>query len=365
MSGFYSFSEIDKTGAHYRMVFGERSNGKTYGALVKMLENYWESGKQSAYIRRYREDFTGKRGQTLFSGTEANNEIERITDGEWNSVYFWSGRWYLQFSDGVGKPVRDEKPFCYAFALSSMEHDKSTSYPNINLIVFDEFLTRDFYLNNEFVLFCNVLSTIVRQRKDVTIYMLGNTVNQYCPYFYEMGLTGIKEMNQGEIEIYEYGDSGLKVAVEYAPELDDDIKESKVLFAFDNPSLQMINSGKWEFDLYPHLEYKILPKNIKLIYFIEFDNELLQCEIVRDENGIYTFIHRKTTEIKYTKDIVFTQRVDASLYHFRRINKPTNEKTKLIWNLLQTENVFFQDNSVGEIVRNYLAWCQRTEMFHT
>lgn len=96
-----------------------------------------------------------------------------------------------------------------------MEHDKSTSYPNITTIVFDEFLTRGSYLKDEFILFTNVCSTIIRQRNDVKIFMLGNTVNKYSPYFSEMGLSNIKNQKQGTIDIYRYGDSDLIVAVEY------------------------------------------------------------------------------------------------------------------------------------------------------
>lgn len=363
-NGYYSYKDIDATEAQYRMIIGERSNGKTYGALLKMIDNYVDNDKQSAYIRRYREDFVGKRGNTLFAAIEASGYIEEKTNGEWNGVYYYSGAWYLKYQEGGEKPIKDDKPFCYGFAINNMEHDKSTSYPNVTLVVFDEFLSRSFYLNNEFVLFMNVISTIVRQRDDVTIYMLGNTVSNYSPYFNEMGITGVKDMKQGDIDVYSYGESSLKVAIEYAPALSDTIKASKNYFAFDNPSLQMITDGEWEFDLYPHMQYKYKPKDIKMFYFIKFDNELLQCEIIKNSDGLYTFIHRKTTEIKSSRDLLFTQEIDANPMHVRRITKPNNEKAKLAFELLKSEKVFFQDNSVGEIVRNYMMWCQKTDMFH-
>ena len=362
-NGYYSYIDIDATNAHYRMIIGERSNGKTYGALEKMIKNYVNNGKQSAYLRRYREDFVGKRGQTLFASIENDGLIERLTDGEYNGVQYYAGCWYLKYQEGNEKPIKDSKPFCYGFALNSMEHDKSTSYPNINLIVFDEFLSRSFYLTNEFTLFMNVISTIIRQRDDTVIYMLGNTVSKYCPYFAEMGITRIKEMKQGDIDIYSYGESELKVAVEYAPVLSNEIKKSKDYFAFDNPALGMITDGNWEFALYPHMKYKYSPKDIKLIYFILFDKEMLQCEIIKNENGIFTFIHRKTGKLKNEKDLLFTTEVDANPYHYRRITKPVDERTKLIYDLIKSERVFFQDNEVGEIVRNYLNWCNKTEMF--
>lgn len=364
MSGFYSYNRIDETHAQYRMVIGERSNGKTYGALLKAVTNYIENGKQTAYIRRYKEDFVGKRGNTLFAAIVSDDWVKRLTKGEWNNIVYYSSAWYLAYTEEGQKTIKDETPFCYGFSINDMEHDKSTSYPNITLVVFDEFLSRGFYLSNEFVLFENVLSTIIRQRNDVVIYMLGNTVNKMSPYFSEMGITNIRDMKPGDLDVYSYGESELKVAIEYADPIDKDIKQSNVYFAFDNPSLQMITNGGWEFDLYPHITFKYRPKDIKFTYFIDFNGFMLQCEIVRTEDGYITCIHRKTTPIKNKKDLVFTNKVDDSRYHIKRITQPTNDIAKTCFQFLKTEKVFFQDNSVGEDLRNYLQWCQKTEFLH-
>ncbi len=364
MSGFYSYNRIDETHAQYRMVIGERSNGKTYGALLKAVTNYIEKGKQTAYIRRYKEDFVGKRGNTLFAAIVSDDWVKRLTKGEWNNIVYYSSAWYLAYTEEGQKTVKDETPFCYGFAINDMEHDKSTSYPNITMVIFDEFLSRGFYLSNEFVLFENVLSTIIRQRNDVVIYMLGNTVNKMSPYFNEMGITNIRDMKPGDLDVYSYGESELKVAIEYADPIDKDIKQSNVYFAFDNPSLQMITNGGWEFDLYPHITFKYRPKDIKFTYFIDFNGFMLQCEIVRTDEGYITCIHRKTTPIKNKKDLVFTNKIDDSLYHIKRITQPTNDIAKTCYQFLKTEKVFFQDNSVGEDLRNYLQWCQKTEFLH-
>ena len=40
----------------YYVVFGERSNGKTYSSLDYALENYFRDGSQFAYVRRWGED---------------------------------------------------------------------------------------------------------------------------------------------------------------------------------------------------------------------------------------------------------------------------------------------------------------------
>lgn len=365
-NGFYSYDDIDKTGAQYRMIIGERSNGKTYGALMKAVLNYIKNGKQTAYIRRYREDFVGKRGQTMFASVEKDIDWKTLTNGQWNGIDYYSGCWYLKFTGAGTKKIRDDKPFCYGFAINQMEHDKSTSYPDINLVIFDEFLSRTFYLQNEFVLFMNVLSTIIRQRDDVIIYMLGNTVSQYSPYFDEMGID-IRHMEQGTIDVIKYGDSDLRVAIEY-PAPTKDIKKSNDYFAFDNPSLSMITHGEWEFDLYPHMMYKYVPKDIKAIFFIQYNDELLQCEVIKNQEtrGHIVFVHRKTTELKEEKNkhvVIFSNQPTGDARYEKRITKPVSERGKVFAKLFLSEKTFFQDNTVGECVRNYLEWCKTTPIF--
>lgn len=356
---YYSLHSIEKLKALYNIIIGKRSNGKTYSVLYKIIDTFVKTGKQGAYIRRYREDFRGKRGDQLFAGHVENGVVRELTNGEWTGVKYYAGRWYLSKFDSVlNKEIRDNEPFCFGFSLSEMEHDKSTSYPNITTVVFDEFITRGYYLPDEFLLFMNVLSTIIRGRFDVTIYMLGNTVNKYCPYFKEMGLRHVEEMDMGTIDLYSYGNSELTVAVEYCDDPDSS-KQSNKYFTFDNPSLQMITGGAWEIDIYPHLPMKYERRDILLIYFILFNDYTLQCEIIVKDDCIFTYIHRKSTEIQNPdSDIVFTTDYSPRPNYSRNILHPSYEIHRKISNFFKAEKVFYQDNEVGELVRNYIMWCK-------
>ena len=354
---FYSLKNILARDAQYNVIFGERSNGKTYAVLKYGVERFAESGEQLAIVRRWQDDFTGKRGGTMFDALVSNGEISKVTKGEWTGVYYYGSKWFFCRYDEDGKRINHEKPFAYGFAISTMEHDKSTAYPEITTICFDEFLTRTAYLPDEFVLFMNVCSTIIRHRTNVKIFMLGNTVNRYCPYFKEMGLTHVKEMQPGSIDVYRYGDSELKVAVEYTlPNKDG--KESDFYFAFDNPKLSMITGGAWEIDIYPHCPVKYTPAEIVYTYFIEFSGDLLQCEIVCHDDLYFTFIHRKTTELKHPDtDLIYSTEYNPRPNYRRNITRPMSTLEKKIVEHFKKDKIFYSDNEVGEIVRNYLIWC--------
>lgn len=359
---FYSLKSIDHYNATYNLIIGERSNGKTYATLYKALQSYITNGEQSAYIRRWKEDFRGKRGQQLFAAHETNNTISILTGGKWDRVRFYSGKWYLaKFDYNLAKLFYDETPFMFGFSLNDMEHDKSISYPNVTTIIFDEFLTRQYYLPDEFILFMNVLSTIIRHRDNVKIYMLGNTVNKYCPYFKEMGLSHVADMPEGKIDLYTYGQSSLTVAVERCKSPSSKGKASDKYFAFDNPALAMITGGAWEIDMYPHLPTRYNHDNIVFTYFINFDDNLLQAEIIYVGNSVFTYIHEKTTPIKNPdEDIIFSEEYDPRPNYFRNLTHPTTPIGRKIYDFFRSEKVFYQDNEVGEIVNNYIKLCNTT-----
>lgn len=349
---YYNLNKILKFKAHYNIILGERSNGKTFAVLQHGVEKALKYNEEMAIIRRWGDDFKGKRGRAMFNNLVSKGVIAECSQGVWNDVYYKSGAWYFKRTDknDEKKDVISGTPFAYAFSISEMEHDKSTSYPNVTTIFFDEFIARRYYLPDEFVLFMNVCSTIVRDRNNVTIFMVGNTISKYSPYYKEMGLTNIKKMNVGDIDVYRYGDSNLKVAVELSDATNH--KPSNVYFSFNNPKLNMITgkNGIWELDIYPHRPVKFTSNDIVFIFFILFDEELLQCEIVCTGDSSFLYIHRKTTPLQNeTKDVIYSNKIS----HYPNWNyylRPNNKISARILDYFTNHKVFYQDNEVGEIV---------------
>ena len=348
-------------GAKYLICFGERSNGKTYQCLLRGLTHHVKTGKQMAIIRRWKEDFRGKRAAAYFDNLICNgngeNKVKELTNSKYETITYNAGKWFLAyFDEEEQKYITAPNPFAYAFALSDMEHEKGNSYPLIDIIFFDEFMTRGTYLPDEFILFMNTVSTIVRSRDNVQIIMAANTVSQYCPYFEEMGLSHVRQMKKGAIDVYNYGDSNLKVAIEYC-DSPNTFKPSDVYFAFDNPKLKMITGGAWELDIYPHLQTKYNEKEVVFMYFVVFKEHILQCEIVVKDNEAFTFIHKKTTPLKAEdRDVIFTTEADQRANYFGRLTKPVTKAGKKILYFFANNKVFYQSNEVGEIMQHYLNW---------
>lgn len=358
---YYDISHLlkDYPDAYYYMAFGERSNGKTYSAINYALERYFKHGEQFAYIRRFGEDVKRKNLQTLLSAHVENGRIEELSGGTFSLVNYTGGKFIAySYDDSNGKVVNDKQPMGYAFDLNAMEHHKSTSYPKVTTIIFDEFLSRQGYLTNEFVLFMNTLSTIIRDRMNVNIFMIGNTVNRYCPYFTEMGLNHVKDQKPGTVDIYTYADTGLSVVVEYCdPMAKRGGKNSDVYFAFDNPQLKMITSGSWEIAIYPHLTKRYRPKDVMFNFFVIFDDTILHCEIVVTEADYFMFVHPKTTPIKdEDEDIVYTNHPNEKWNYRAGIMNQNDNLSIVIRKMIAENRVFYSDNETGEVLRNYIMW---------
>lgn len=353
---YYSLKPILKRNATYNVIIGERSNGKTFACLVYALKRYFEKGEQFTYIRRWTTDVKPSRLNELFAAVVSSGLLAKLSDGKYQTIIFKTGRFYLANYGEDGKTIySDTDVLGFAMSLNEGEHNKSISYPKVTTIIFDEFLTSNVYLENEFVSFMNLVSTIVRQRTNVKIFMLGNTVNKYSPYFKEMGLNNVLHMEQGTIDVYSYGNSKLTVAVEYCASTEKS-KSNNFYFAFDNPKLKMITGGKWELDIFPHKPVNFTKKDIKFIYFIEFNEMTFQCEIVFLDNQTFTFIHRKTTPIKEGSK-VYSLIPNPSIFYSTSIKRPKDELEQRIYWYFTHDKVFYQDNDVGNAIQNFLKLC--------
>ena len=368
-SNYYSLEKILSKNAQYNIIFGERSNGKTYAVLNYCLKNYFEKGEKFAIIRRYSTDVSPSKIRTFFSAFSLSEDegkptiVQKYSGNAFEKIVTQSGYFYPAFYDeDVGRYIKSNDWCGIAMSLVDSEHYKSTSFPEVTTILFDEFITRQQYLQDEFVVFMNILSTIIRDRKNVKIFMCGNTVNKYNPYFQEMGLKNAIKQAQGTIDIYTYGNSKLTVACEYCGERKN--KESNHYFAFDNPKLNMITNGAWELDIYPHCPVKFDRADISFTFFVIFGDKILQCDIVSHETGTFIFCHMKTTEIREPEnEVIYNLKRDNNPLHFQGLLPRDSRKiNKIILTLIMDRKIFFQDNDVGDIFYNFLKESQNVQL---
>lgn len=369
--GFVSLAPVLKLKCHYSLLIGERSNGKTYCILDYILERFCKYNEQAVYLRRWDVDLKTKLTATLFDGLVRDKKIEKYSKGKYNGVTYYRSKWYLTRTytqnDKSGKPVevveKATEPLMIGFTISGDEHDKGATYPHIRTVFFDEFLSRTGYLTDEVMLFMHTLSTLIRLRDDVKIFMCGNTINPYSPYFKEFGIKNIKDMKRGDIDVYTYGESGLRVCVYMTDSLPKKLKKSNVYFAFNNPRLSMITGegAIWDIGIYPHCPVKYRPCDVKFNFFIEYDQIIYHGELIYTGKLLFIFMHIKTTPIQNPeKDLIYTLEDSPLMNKRKMINKPLTQIEKTIATLFAQQKVFYQDNEVGNGVANYLREVSKT-----
>lgn len=363
--GMVNPKKLLEKACEFSYFLGERSNGKTTNVLGFLIGEFIMSGfiRQFALVRRYGLDITASNCMDIFKVIINNDYISKLTKDTFNGIWYDRKKFYLcKYNEEGRRIITMKEPFCYVFALSEQEHKKGISYPNIFTMFLDEVSSNIGYLTNEFVLFSNLLSTLVRLDDDFKVIMCSNTISRYCPYYREMGLYHIQKQPQGSIEIYNYGEgkSSGNVGVYYCEKLDKKLKKSDKFFSFNNPKLRMITDGKWEIGLYPHLPYKYEQTDILLKYYIIFENEIYQCNIIsnKKENVVFTYIHCKTTKIQDKKCIIFClDDNNPSLFHRKNIFKSMDKiGEKILW-FYKYNKVYYQDNFVGDSINNYLKEC--------
>lgn len=111
-------------------------------------------------------------------------------------------------------------------------------------------------------------------------------------------------------------------------------------------------------NIYPHLPHKYKPKDILLTYFIIFNEDIFQCEVIEKDGNLFTFIHAKTTPLQNDDDLVYTLDYSSSPYYNRNIMKPANKiQDRISW-FYKHHKVFYQNNDIGDAVNNYLKICR-------
>ena len=350
---YYDSSAIDALDATYNLIYGQRSNGKTWRCCRKIVDAYLDEGLPSAYVRRLEEMIRPANLKELFS--PHIDYIREKTSGAWNGIVYRTHGFYLCLYDEDGEKIKqDVKPFCRTYSINTAETTKGQDAGAIKYVVFDEFMTRQYYLVNEFVLWQNLISSLIRTHEGVKLYLLGNTVSKYCPYFSEMGLTRAKQQKQGTIDVYTMGNTKSLIAVEYCKQYEVSQK-MQTYYCFDNPQLNMITSGAWEIPMYRHIPDGIGRLYPELEFYIEFDGQTERGAIyIKNDAPLLTF-SRRYKEIKDPEEkIIFSDcRTDPNPLHQEELAPVTNAH-KVIIDLIRQHKTYFATNEDGEFLANWL-----------
>ena len=295
---WYSLDNILKNDCQYYIIFGERSNGKSYAVDKYIIDNFFLKGEQFGFIKRYEEDIKSKYMSEVF------NHLEEYILNEYNHrIKFYRGQWLL-YEDGTEGKISECKIFGYAFSLANVNRTKATSYPYITTLLFEEFMSIDCrYLDDEINLLLNLVSTVGRYRTNLKIFMLANAISKYSPYSSALNIK-LHRIKKGDIILKEYKDKkGFKTrfAIERSENVNvfDNIdnKDKIVYNIFGSSGVGgMITSGDFETHKYKERidnitfnEFKVngditINKKDKIPFYIRYEDYYYTLNIFYSNN---------------------------------------------------------------------------------
>lgn len=353
----YNLDNIDKENALINLIWGERSNGKSYQvkhkkAIIPFLESMIKDGinrDRFILVRRLREEITTEKVERYF----ADVDIASLTNNEYNIITYYRKEVYLgRYNIETGKVIRGEK-IGYVVALSTEQHYAGASYLDVKNIIFEEFMSRSVYLANEPDKLMNFWNTVDRKRGIVRMWLVGNTISRVCPYLTDWGLQAIVSRQQQGTIITKMLDTGtfkddgtpimIKLAIEYCK------SSGKSSFAIGKHK-DMLNKGSWQTEPQPHLPKSL--KEYKLLFRIGFQYKEFRflADFIKDieSRECVWFIYPHEKEFKDNL-LIFSDVVKLNKRYQRNIYDITlkNDKLQKVLDTFREGNIFYSTDLCG------------------
>lgn len=176
MSKFFELNPILSYNKLLNIVVSPRGHGKSFGTLAYVVRKCIAEDVNFVYIRR--------------SEKELAKVKDKLFDAHFKEGVFQEGSLvveggtcsYLDIAD-TGE-VFVKKPIGFLIPLNLSSQFKSSAFPNVKYIIFEEFIEENGrYTTNEVEKFISVVETVARAREGVKLILLGNLSTVFNPYF--------------------------------------------------------------------------------------------------------------------------------------------------------------------------------------
>ena len=329
--------KLEKIKADIIILNGGRDTGKSYSVKLKLLEDAYNAIDEKGickskfiYLRRFYDDTKDIFSQTYFDDIN----ISLMTGGRFNTVIVFRHEIYLGNIDENGKQSKDVN-IGRVCSMSKVVSYKSQVFANYNKMVYEEFVS-DQYLADEPTKLLNFISTVFRDRKGV-VYMIGNLVSRFNPYFREWELTGTTNQALDTIDTYNY--DGVIIKCWRCP---DGVNLNKMAFGH---AKKAIDGVAYESTVQPHLD--IDRETAQLVYTVVLQhNELMYLmELLNINNELVWYVSPKTTAIKKGTRVV-SNKFSTDAIHTNCFVGLSDCEARA-FNLLKQNKVCFSDNLTG------------------
>lgn len=324
---------LEYTDARFKCLFGGRDNGKSYTVKEHCLIEAVENGNQFAYLRRSELEIRPAKVEQYF----ADYDIESLTEGKADKVSVYNGKIYLaKITDDLKEKRVLE--IGHIFWLGGAEHYKSSQYPKVTDLIYEEFLTDKGYDVDESDNLQSIVSTIFRSREG-RIWLIGNTDSKFNPLLEEWGITrSFAKQKQGSTCVYDIGNNQKMVSYRAIEKT-----ESKLTFR----RKEVVENGEWKVENFNIMVYnKDKYFDLFTIRYESIYNFNIKVCIYNDTGKKFLFVYPNTLE-HTNQDFILS----ANLLPYEKLNVwnsfSYNDISIEIYTLLKNNCVVFASNACG------------------
>lgn len=189
---FYSGNNALTYNSLFNFIIGNRGAGKTFWSKEWAIKDFLKTGKQFIYVRRYKTEFEKGKKEKFF-----DDIMDKFPEHEFKVKGFNA---YI-----------DDKECGQFMSLSTSKIDKGVPFPNVNKIIFDEFILDKgnyYYIPDEVINLLELYETVCRLKLDengnlvpqqeVRVFFLSNAITMTNPYFlyFNIELKGKKKFTR-------------------------------------------------------------------------------------------------------------------------------------------------------------------------
>ena len=338
-------------------IAGGKGNGKTYGIINKYMRVRMDTGRVLRYLRRYKESISPKELQSLCK--PQRQDLINLTGGKFNDFQYYQNRFWFVRKDSTGKiQEKDTVPFIICNALNSVEANTGADEGECCAIFYDEVLSREKEINDEFYKLMIYHNNCCRNRTDyyTPLILVGNTVTRNSILIKDFGVD-MYSLKKGEITVVQNSKKEPTIVFEYCNDVEVMRDAADTYYKrFENDRIKMIYKGDWTTANYPMISEQernnsIVPLSIKIITPA---NIAVLFEFHMRGDKLFGYVcHYDDDTIPYAAQLI------NKTYIFKEHNTfnylPSKGIFKQFMKLVYTKNVYFESFEIGEYFRDFLT----------
>lgn len=328
---------------------GGRATGKSYTVKYKLLREAFKSIESDGlcherffYLRRYHDDTKDVYSQTYFDDID----IYTLTNGKYNAVVVYRHEIYYGNIEENGN-ITKEVLIGRVLSITKYVQYKSQVFKYFKRGVFEEFIS-DTYQSEEPTKIFNLLSTIFRNEKGV-LYMVGNNISRFNPYYREWALTNATAQKINTIDKYEIDDMIIKCWKCPSGE-----GLNKMVFGH---AKQAVDGVTYETKQFPHLQHEVEDYDIIYSCVLKHENFMYLMQLLRYNLSYTWYIQPKTTPVQEGTRVI-SKEYNLNVYYTNKFS-PLSKDEAVIFDMLKCNNkIAFSDNLTGtefsQIINEYI-----------